>query len=143
MVSGFFWVNIAQGNHLCYVGPRQTDNFYETNNLYNVLSTMLGPHCITILSIQCCPNTSETTLHKKITCAMLTLSAQTLFRRKITYAMLYWSAFADIAHENYLCKFVDPKPKNNFAQENNIQCCLDLCGPTLRKEFTCAMLAQV
>ena len=56
--------------------------------------------------------------------------------------MLSLSAFADIAHENYLCN-ADPESKKNFAQENNIQCCLDLCGPTLRKEFTCAMLAYV
>ena len=142
MVSGFFWVNIAQGNHLCNVGPWQTDNFHEINNLYNVVSTVLGPHCIGILSSQCCLNTSATTLHQEITCAMLTQSAQTRFRKKITCTMLSWPAFANIAHENYLCH-VDPKPKNNFAQENNIQCCLDLCGPTLRKEFTCAMLAHV
>ena len=65
MVSGFFWVNIAQGNYLCNVGPWQTDNFHEINNLYNVVSTMLGPHCIGILFSQCCPNMSGTTLHKK------------------------------------------------------------------------------
>ena len=61
----FVWVylgNIAQGN--CNVDPWLTDNFYEENNLYNV-STMLGQHCIGILSSQYCPNTSETTLHKK------------------------------------------------------------------------------
>ena len=142
MVSGFFWVNIAQGNHLCNVGPWQTDNFHKINNLYNVISTMLGPHCVGILSSQCCLDTSATTFHQKITCAMLVQSAQMCFRKKITYATLSLSAFANIAHENYLCN-VDPKPKNNFAQENNIQCCLDLCGPTLRKEFTCAMLVHV
>ena len=31
---------------------------------------------------------------------------------------------------------------NNFAQENNLQCCLNLCGPTLLKEITCAILAH-
>ena len=47
-----------------------------------------GQNCIGMLSSQCCSDTSETTLHKKITCAMLAQSAQTLFRRKITYTML-------------------------------------------------------
>ena len=31
---------------------------------------------------------------------------------------------------------------NNFAQENNLHCCLDLCGPALRKEITYAMLTH-
>ena len=53
---------IAEGNHLCNVGPWQTDNIYEEDNLCNVVSTMLGQHCTEILSSQCCPNTSETML---------------------------------------------------------------------------------
>ena len=88
MVSGSVWANLAQGNHLCNVGPWLTDNFYEENNLYNVVSTMLEQHCIEILSSQYCPNTSEIILHKEITCAMLVQSAQTRFCRKITYTML-------------------------------------------------------
>ena len=130
MVSGSFWVTITQGNHLCNVGPWQTDNFYVKINLCNILSTMLEQRCIGILSSQRCPNTSETKLHKKITCAMLAQSTQTGFRRKITYTMLSWSACANIAHKKYLCN-VDPKPKNNFLQENNIQYCLDLCRSTI------------
>ena len=82
MVSGSFWVKLAQGNHLCNVGPWQTDNVYEENNLYNVVSTMLGQHCIKMLSSQCCPRTSETTLHQIITFAMLAQSVQTSFRLK-------------------------------------------------------------
>ena len=81
----FVWIylgNIAQGN--CNVDPWLTDNFYEENNLYNV-STMLGQHCIGILSSQYCPNTSETTLHKKTVCAMLAQNAQTCFRTKTGY----------------------------------------------------------
>ena len=74
--------------YLCNVGPWLTGYFYEENNLYNVVSTMLGQHCTGILSSHCCPNTSERTLYKKITCAMLAQSAQTRFRRKITYTML-------------------------------------------------------
>ena len=88
LLSGSVWANIAQGNHLCNVGPWLTDNFYEENNLYNVVSTMLGQHCIGILSSQCCPSTSEGTLHKKIACAMLAQSTQTRFCRKIIYTML-------------------------------------------------------
>ena len=84
IVSGSFWANTAQENHLCNVGSWQTDNFYEENNLYNIVSIMMGQHCIEILSSQYCPNTSEITLHKEITCAMLAQSVQTRFCRKIT-----------------------------------------------------------
>ena len=52
-----------------------------------------------------------------------------------------WSACANIAQENDLCN-VEPQPKNNFAQVNNLQYYLDQCGPTFRKDFTCAMFAQ-
>ena len=102
---------------------------------------MLGQHYIGILASQCCPNLSESTLHKEITCTMLAQSAQTYFRRKKTYTILSRSACANIAQENYLCN-VDPQPMNNLAQENNLKCCLDLCGPTLRKEVICAMLVH-
>ena len=40
-------------------------NVYEEDKLYNVVSTMLEQHCVRILFSQYCPNTSETTLHKK------------------------------------------------------------------------------
>ena len=30
---------MAQENYLCNVGPWSTDNFYEENNLYNVVPT--------------------------------------------------------------------------------------------------------
>ena len=113
-LPGSVWVNTAQGNHLRNVSPWPTGNFYEENNRCNVVSTMLAQYYIGILSSQYCPNISERTLHKKITCAMLAQSAQTHFRRKITYTMLSWSAWAKIAHGNYPCN-VDPRPKNNFA----------------------------
>ena len=45
--------NTAQGFYLCKNGPWLTDNFYEGNNLYNVVSIM-GQHCRGILSSQCC-----------------------------------------------------------------------------------------
>ena len=47
------------------VGLRLRYNVYEEYNLQNVVSTMLEQHCVRILFRQCCPNTSETTLHKK------------------------------------------------------------------------------
>ena len=70
MLSG----DIAQGFHLCNDDPRLTGNFYEKNKIYNVALTMLGQHCIAILSSQCCLNMSETTLHKIVTYAMLAQS---------------------------------------------------------------------
>ena len=114
MLSRSPWVNIAHGNHLCNVSTWLTDNFYEENNLYNVVSTMLGQHCIEILSNQCCPDTSETTLHKKIACAMLAQSTQTCFCRKTTHTMLSWSTWANIAQENCLYN-VDPRSMNYFT----------------------------
>ena len=68
------------------------------NDLYNV-SIKLRQHGIGVLYIHCCPNMPETTLHKKITCAILALSAQTCFYRKITYVMS-WSAWASIVQSN-------------------------------------------
>ena len=96
------WANIAQRNYLLSVGIWLTDNFYEENNLYNVVSTMLGQHCIGISYAPCCPNTSEATLHRKTTCVILALNAETYYCMKITYAMLSWSAWANIAQTNYL-----------------------------------------
>ena len=59
MFPGSVWANIAPGNHLCNVDPYLKDSFYEKKNPYNVVSTMLGQHCIGILSSQCCPSTSK------------------------------------------------------------------------------------
>ena len=72
---------------------------------------------------------------------MLAQSTQNIFHRKLTYTMFSWSACANIAQENYQCN-VDSQSMNNFAQENNLQCCLDLCWPTLRKKIACTMLAH-
>ena len=89
--------NIAQSFYLFNDGPWVTDNFYEENNLRNVVLTMLGQHCIGILSSQCFLNMSKTTY------AMLTKDTQTCFCRKISCTMLPWSVWANIAQENYLC----------------------------------------
>ena len=135
------------------------------------MSIKLEQHCIEISYTQCCPNTSETTLHKNVTCAIISLSTQTRFCRKITYAMLSWSVWANITQnnylhdvdniapqstvystfsrycwdnavqENYLCN-VDPQSINNSAQKNNLEFCLDLSRSILHKETTCGMLAH-
>ena len=67
-----------------------------------VVSIKLVQHYIGTSYTQCCPNTSEITLHKKITCTILALSVQQCFCIKITYAILSWSAWANIAQNNYL-----------------------------------------
>ena len=61
----FIWANIAWENYQWNVHPWLRDNSYEKDNLYNVVSTMLG-HCIGILSCQYLPIMPETTLHKKL-----------------------------------------------------------------------------
>ena len=114
-----------------------TDNCYEENNWYNVVLIMLGQHCIGVLSSQCCLNTSEMTLHKKITCAMLVHSAQPSFPRKIILLI----CLGHHCTRNYLCN-VGSQSSNTFAHENNLQCFLDLSGSTLHKEITCAMLVH-
>ena len=64
MLPGSVWANIPPGNNLCkMLVYGVADNIYEENNLYNVVSIMLGQHCIGILTSQCCPNFSETTLY--------------------------------------------------------------------------------
>ena len=91
--------------------------WWEKNNLYNVVSTLLGQHYIGQLSSQCCPDTSETKLHKKISCAILVQSAgkqhiecclnlpvQTLYK-KVTCAMLthsLWTTF----HRKIICNVI-------------------------------------
>ena len=81
-LSGASWETLLN------VDPWLTDNFYEENNLCNVVLTILEDHCIGLLSSQCCLDTSKTTLNRKIKCAMLVKGAQTCFRRKISYTML-------------------------------------------------------
>ena len=79
---------------------------------------------------------------KRNTCAMLAKSAQICFCRKISYKMLPWSVWTNIIQKkNHLCN-VDPQSTNNFAQKNQLQFCLDISGPTLHKEITCAMLVH-
>ena len=113
MLSGSVWANIAQGNHLCNVGPWLTENFYEKNNLYNAVPTMLVQHRIGILSSHCCPNTFERTLHKKIACAMLAQSAQTRFRRKIIYTMLSDLSVPTL-HKKNICAMLTHSPRTTF-----------------------------
>ena len=77
MLSWSIWANIAQGNYQCNIVPWLTDNFSFIGISYK----------------QCCPNTSETILHKKITSAMLDHSAQIYSRRKtgwFQYVLAYF-----------------------------------------------------
>ena len=72
--SGASWTTLeplGQGFYQLNVGQWLTDNFYEENNLCNVALTMLGQHCIWLLSSQYCLNTSKTTLNTTNTCVML------------------------------------------------------------------------
>ena len=98
--------NIAQGFYLFNVGPWLTDNFCEKNSLCNVVLTMLGQHCIRILSSQCFLNVSlNGNIIQKKYCATLAMGAQTMvlqenkpqrcldlpeptLPKKITFAML-------------------------------------------------------
>ena len=99
--------NIGQDFFLSNVVPGLTDNFHEEYNLWNDLLTMLEQQCIGLLSSQCCLNTPKTTLHKKITHAMLVQGRKNMFlqenkqpiqccldlpeltlHKKITFAML-------------------------------------------------------
>ena len=98
------WYNIAQKHHIL-----------------NVVQIHLREHYTRI---------------KKITGAMLGQTTQSSFRRKITICnvvLICLCQHSTRKHENYLCN-VDPKLMNNFAQENNVQCCLDLCGSTFHCE---------
>ena len=92
----YVWDNTTQENYLCNVRPEQTDTVLSVNSRCNVVSTMLGQHCIRILSSQYCLNTSKARLHKKTTCAMLAESAQTCFGRKtgISFKWLFCSVLA-------------------------------------------------
>ena len=77
---------------------------------------MLGQHCIEILSSQYCPNTSEITLHKEITCATLAQRAQTRFRRKITYTMLPGLPVPTL-HKKRICVMLAHSPQTALHQK--------------------------
>ena len=99
-----FWV------YMFNVGPWLTDNFCEKNNLCKIVLTMLGQHCIRILSSQCFLNVSlNGNIIQKKYCAILVMGTQTMvlqenkpkrcldlpeptLLKKITFAMLAQSA---------------------------------------------------
>ena len=78
MLFGAFWTTL----HKDFTRAMLVHDFYEENNLYNVVLTMLGQHCIGILFSQCYPNTSETTLRQKNTCEMLPTAHEQLCTAK-------------------------------------------------------------
>ena len=59
-------------------------------NLCKIVQGVLRHHCKKIFPVQS-PNTSKTTLHKKISCAMSTQSVQASFCRKITCAIAIYT----------------------------------------------------
>ena len=105
-VREIFLDNSPQGFYLFNVGSWLTDNFCEKNNLCNVVLTMLGQHCVRILSSQCFLNVSlNGNIMQKKYCAILAMGAQTMvlqenkpqrcldlpeptLPKKITFAML-------------------------------------------------------
>ena len=54
LVYNFVWIYLGQHctrkNSLCNIGPCLTANVHEENDLYSVVPTMLGKHCVRILS---------------------------------------------------------------------------------------------
>ena len=80
----------CRDNYLRNDDPWRKDNVYKENNPYNVVLTMLGQNYIRKLSVQCCPNTSERTLHKKNTCGMLTQNATLVFTGKPIVVSNVW-----------------------------------------------------
>ena len=78
------------------------------------------------MSSQCCPNTSETTLHQKITCA--------------TYAMLPWSAWTNLAQNNYAHNADNVGLQSMLSQSS--QYSPNTAETTLHKKITGAILAQ-
>ena len=88
------------------------------------------------MSCQCCLNMSKTTWHKKKTLVQCqSKGAQTCLRREISYTMLSWSSWANIAQENYLCN-VGPLSTNNFVQKNNLQLLAQWWPRACRYTFT-------
>ena len=112
------FVGIYLGQHCIRKCPCLRDNSYEENNLYNVVSTMPGQHCIRILSSQCCPNRSaETTLHKKITCALLARAHRYTFTGKPAVSNMFGSLFFNWVHyhRTILALFVQCWLGNSFT----------------------------
>ena len=112
------FVGIYLGQHCIRKCPCLRDNSYEENNLYNVVSTMPGQHCIRILSSQFCPNRSaETTLHKKITCALLARAHRYTFTGKPAVSNMFGSLFFNWVHyhRTILALFVQCWLGNSFT----------------------------
>ena len=75
-------------------------------------------HCIEILSSRCCQNTSETTFHKKITCAMLAQSIQSIFFQENKLCIrssldLTWPKL----HKKITCAMLAHSPQKNSLKK--------------------------
>ena len=70
MLSGTSWATLRKV-FTCAMLAHCWQTTFLSKRTYTMLSIKPGQHYIWILYTQCCRNTSETTLHKKITGAML------------------------------------------------------------------------
>ena len=93
-------LQLCLGQHCTRESPMQC--LLMATFMRKITYTMLGQYCIGILSSQCCPNMSDTTLHKKAPFAMSTQTGHQRFWRKIINTILFWSAGAKIAQNNNL-----------------------------------------
>ena len=64
------------------------DNTAQGFDVCNIVKGVLRQHFRRFSPVKYCLNTSETIMHKKITCAMLAQSAQTSFCKKTTNTIL-------------------------------------------------------
>ena len=122
--SGNFLLQCCE--NLCNVGVAFTvTGYYQKINRLKI--KIVGKWCYSddiVFFFAFCPKSITTLLNKTFLCENV-----------------FWRLLDNIAQGFYLCN-VDPQPKNNFVQENNLQCYFDQCGPTLHKDFTCAVLAH-
>ena len=87
--SGFVWCNIAQGNHMCQMLAHDQ----QTTFMWKI-------------TIQCCINHAGTALHKNIVQSMLLNTSEATLLKKITYAVLTQSAQTCFFQKNNLCNVV-------------------------------------
>ena len=86
-------------------------------------------------STQCCPNTAEATLHKKINSAIMAQTTQSSICWKISIYKVVLICLSEHYTRKLLAQFWP------IVYKQMLQCCLDLSRSTLHKEITCGMLA--
>ena len=142
MLSETSWVTLHKVFTCAMLAHCQQTTFLSKKTyIYNAVSIKPGQHCIWTLYSQCCSNTSETTLRRKITGEMLALTTWSSIRWKITIYNVVLICLSQHCTRKWLVHF-DPQTTNKFVQKYNLQYCLNLFGLTLHKEITCGMLAH-